>query len=62
MNADQPEVRCVHASMTDRDPLQRSDNSGRKPQIATVANLPGRPRPVRPIFDSERAESGGFAR
>jgi hypothetical protein len=47
MNADQPEVRCVHASMTDRDPLQRSDNSGRKPQIATVANLPGRPRPVR---------------
>ena len=31
--------------MTDRDPLQRSDNSGRKPQIATVANLTGRPGP-----------------
>jgi hypothetical protein len=31
--------------MTDRDPLQRFDPSGRKPQIATVASLSGWPRP-----------------
>ena len=30
--------------MTDLDPLQRFDPSGRKPQIATVANLSGWPR------------------
>jgi hypothetical protein len=31
--------------MTDRDPLRRSDPSGRKPQIATLASLSGWPRP-----------------
>ena len=41
MNDDNPSRRG--ASMIDREPLQRSDNSGRKPQIAAVGSLTGRP-------------------
>jgi Transposase DDE domain group 1 len=42
MNDDSPSSRG--ASMTDREPLQRSDHSGRKPQITAVGGLWRRPR------------------
>jgi hypothetical protein len=48
MNGDNPSRQG--ASMIDREPLERSDHSGRKPQIAAVGSPTGWPGPSEPCL------------